>query len=72
MINEMHWKESIYLLPTPVFTEEIGEKPHSECTNDFRKGCHQNMKQQRSILLKSCKNNNTNFEALFLEALLFR
>jgi hypothetical protein len=71
-MNDMHWKEGVYLLPTPVFTEEIGQKPHSESTNGFRKECHENMKQQRSVRLKLCKNGNTNFKALFLEALLFR
>ena len=27
MMNDVNWKESFYLLPTPVFTEKIGKKP---------------------------------------------
>ena len=66
-MNDVNCKGSVYILPTPVFTEEIGQTiSHSECSDDFLNLCHQNTKQQRCILLQSCKNSNTNLEALFL------
>jgi len=44
MTIDVNWKDSVYLLPTPIFAEEMEQKPHSERTNDFRKGCRQNTK----------------------------
>jgi len=38
MMNDMNWKESFNLLPTPVFTEEMGKIPTQNVRMIFEKG----------------------------------
>jgi hypothetical protein len=38
MMNDVNWKESLYLLPKPVFTEEMGKNPTQNLRTIFEKG----------------------------------